>query len=461
MPSSPFSHDSSANCRSGTREVFLLFRALRGGSFERWQDARLRGRSRSFLADRWLRRTVVNWLKAMLLMVVLGAILYGVNFVLNKSAPPETPANDANWSTDGPSAAPAGATNGSTGGITPAFAQQANNAQPSGESPVASTVTPPANPPAESNSYSPNTPPPPTSDSTMNGSNRTSSPQGLSAGGPSIYPTATPAIVSSESTHASIPATPVGMTTESNAMQSTRKAFDSPSSSLDFDGVMNGVMTTLREGRLAEGLQRLTLMYDDPRLTADQNQRLRDLLGKLAGTVVYSQKHLLLPPYEIKPGDRLDTIAEEYQVPAALLVKINRIADPDHPPAGQKIKAIRGPFMALVNLNQRELTLVVQQCYAGRFNLAGVGKDAAAMKGVYKVDRKSLDTPNHPSDLAHQGLPALHHWIGFSNDQHESFGFCGASNPTAGEEPRGVMLSSADAMELFDILSVGSSIVVR
>jgi LysM repeat protein len=225
--------------------------------------------------------------------------------------------------------------------------------------------------------------------------------------------------------------------------------------------VMDGVITTLREGRLAEGLQRLTLMFDDPRLTAEQNSRLRSLLGNLAGTVVYSRQHLLLPPYQIKPGDRLDTIADEYQVPAALLAKINAIADPDHPPVDQKIKVIHGPFMALVNLNQHEITLVVQQCYAGKFPIIGVGKDTAAMQGIYKVDRKSLDTPSHPSDIMHQGLAPLHHWIGFTSEQHESFGFCGANGPNAGDEPRGVMLSSGDAQELFDILSVGSSIVVR
>ena len=42
----------------------------------------------------------MNWLKAMLLMVVLGAILYGVNLVLNKNAPPESPAADGAWSAD-------------------------------------------------------------------------------------------------------------------------------------------------------------------------------------------------------------------------------------------------------------------------------------------------------------------------------------------------------------------------
>ena len=198
-------------------------------------------------------------------------------------------------------------------------------------------------------------------------------------------------------------------------------------------------------------------MYDDPQLNAEQSKRLNDLLGRLAGTVVYSRQHLLVRPYEVKPGDRLETIAAEYQVPAALLAKINRIADPDHLQAGQQLKLIHGPFAAWVNLEKREVTLMVQQCYAGKFTFTGIGKDAAALRGVYKIDRKSFDAPNHPSDFSRQGPPAVHHWIGFG----DGFGFFAVSDPSMPQDPRALVLDSRDAEDLFDILSVGSSVVVR
>ena len=160
-------------------------------------------------------------------------------------------------------------------------------------------------------------------------------------------------------------------------------------------------MTTLRDGRLAEGLQRLTLMYDDPRLTADQNQAIARSAGQIGRhRRVFAET---LASAAIRDQARRPLGNDRRRISGsgrAVGVKINASPIRIIRRPGEKLKSIRGPFMALVNLNQRELTLVVQQCYAGRFNLAGVGKDAAAMKGVYKVDRKSLDTPNHPSDLA-------------------------------------------------------------
>ncbi len=431
----------------------------------------------------------MNWLKAMLLMVVLGAILYGVNCALNRAAPTDAPASDGsgNWTGDTQAAPPANPGMPS-GGMYPsngsAYGQPAPSQQPAGTSvygsggygspnaaPGAGSTSPALPSPSygQSGAYpasnpSSNPPPPATPDQ--------SSPGASSAYQPSVYQSATPTVVSSDSSHTSLPATPVGLVTSNPAatvspsQSSLSQSAASPgasasSNAVGFSKVMDNVTETLREGHLAEGLQRLTLMYGDPQLSADQTKQLNDLLGRLAGTVVYSRQHLLLPPYEIRPGDRLDTIAAEFQVPPELLAKINGIADPDHLPVGQTLKVMRGPFLGLVNLKHRDVTLLVQHCYAGQFMLTGVGRDTASLTGMFKVDRKTFDTPSHPADAARQGLPPLHHWIDFTNDRHESFGFCGVSDPTAGDEPRGLMLTARDAGDLYDILSVGSSIVVR
>jgi LysM repeat protein len=415
-----------------------------------------------------LRRTVVNWLKAMLLMVVLGAILYGVNLVLNKSAPVESPMPNGAWSgMDGPIAPPSvnpgtAGTNAPPGNAPPSYGQAPpapsayganNNSTTNPQTGYAPTSSYPSSaPPANASVYGANTTPT-TAVATPNGNSSNTAPPPAAAtssytsGG---YGSAAPPAATPEQSHSTIPATTVGLTT-SNANPNTAGA-------AAFASAMDLVTTTLREGRLAEGLQRLTLFYDDPQLKPEEAKQLDDLLGRLAGTVVYSRQHLLVPPYEIKPGDRLETIANEYQVPAALLAKINGIGDPDHLTAGNKLKVIRGPFNAFVNLNKREVTLVVQQCYAGRFKLVGMGKEAAALNGTYKVDRKSLDPRYHPpSEAARQGLPLIHHWVDFG----DGFGFCGLADPNVADDPRGLTLSSRDAEDLFDILSVGSSIIVR
>ncbi|HEX3998091.1 MAG TPA: LysM peptidoglycan-binding domain-containing protein [Pirellulales bacterium] len=407
----------------------------------------------------------MNWVKAMLLMVVLGAILYGVNLVLNKSAPVESPANDGSWSTNtamGPPIVNSGAPGVPPGYGRPSYGQppagQSSSMPPAYGSGTYSPATPATIPPtgyANSGSY-PNNPAPTSaygqSTAPAPSAGTLASPE-TSANNVPLSPTgyqpATPTVANSDAPRTGIPATQVGLVTNSPSEPS------SPAVAPPFASVMESVTATLREGRLAAGLQQLTAIYDDPKLSPEETKQLNDLLGRLAGTVVYSRQHLLLPPYEVQPGDRLETIAANYQVPAALLAKINGIADPDHPPVGAKLKVIRGPFMALVSMNKRDLTLLVQQCFAGRFTLAGVGKDAAALSGDFKVDWKSLDGNIPPPEAGMKYPHAGSHWIDF----HAPFGFCAAG--PGGEDSHGLMLNPRDAEDLFDILSVGSTVVVR
>jgi hypothetical protein len=414
----------------------------------------------------------VNWLKAMLLMVVLGAILYGVNLVLNKSAPVESPVGNGAWTgTDG-SIGPPSVTSGTSGmNSPPGYSPPAYGQIPAGPASYGSGNSATTNPPtgyAPNGSYPPSPPPASPNPSGPNASQTTTvasapiggpsnaappaDPTGNQAGG---YQPATPQVVNSDPTHSSIPATPVGLVAGSQSTGSQPGTADKPGGGAAFATTMDSVNATLQEGKLADGLQQLTitLLRDGPQLNPEETQQLNDLLGRLAGTVVYSRQHLLLPPYEVKPGDRLETIASEFQIPVELLAKINGISDPDHLTPGDKLKVIRGPFMALVSLSKREVTLVVQRCYAGRFKLIGVGNDAAALNGDFKVDRKLLDL----SQLKLQHPSTAQHWIDF----RDGFGFCGLSDPTMVDDPHEITLSSHDAEDLFDILSVGSSISVR
>ncbi len=65
----------------------------------------------------------------------------------------------------------------------------------------------------------------------------------------------------------------------------------------------------LAAGRYAEALALLSAWYNDADLAVEENQRLEDLLGQLAGTVIYSQKDLLMPPHVVGAGETLPAIA--------------------------------------------------------------------------------------------------------------------------------------------------------
>lgn len=149
------------------------------------------------------------------------------------------------------------------------------------------------------------------------------------------------------------------------------------------------------EQRLAKGESEfaavhleLSRLYGDPILTPDESRQLTELLDQLAGTVIYSRRHLLEPPYVVKSGDTLESIAQGYNVPWKLLAKINGIRDPERLQPGLQLKVVRGPFEVLVSLERFELTLVLGGRYAGRFPI-GIGRDAPGrLEGSYTVQRK-------------------------------------------------------------------------
>ena len=85
------------------------------------------------------------------------------------------------------------------------------------------------------------------------------------------------------------------------------------------------------------------------------------MLDQVAGTVVYSTQHLLEPPYEVQPASGWKTSPSSYSVPWQLLAKINGIDDPNSLRPGERLKVVRGPFNAVVNLQKRELTLRASQ----------------------------------------------------------------------------------------------------
>lgn len=136
----------------------------------------------------------------------------------------------------------------------------------------------------------------------------------------------------------------------------------------------------LKAGRYAESLALLSAWYDDPDLAVEEGQRLEDLLGQLAGTVIYSQQDLLMPPHVVGGGETLPAIAAPLGVNWQLLAKINGIPQPDGLVPGESLKVLRGPFDADASLSRRRLTLRLTGNYAGNFPMA-IGEAVAARAG--------------------------------------------------------------------------------
>ena len=102
-------------------------------------------------------------------------------------------------------------------------------------------------------------------------------------------------------------------------------------------------------------------------LSPAESQKVETLLSQLAGTVIYSTENQLEPARVVKPGETLETIAKEYNVPWQLLAKINGIPAPIRCDLANNSKssAARSPPSSI--LHRKEMTLEVDGRYAGTF----------------------------------------------------------------------------------------------
>jgi len=227
------------------------------------------------------------------------------------------------------------------------------------------------------------------------------------------------------------------------------------------------VQAALDRGELSQALLKLSDWYRDPSLSADQTRQVDDLLSQLAGSVIYEgpPAHRLESPYLVQAGESLVEIGERFQVPWQLLAKINGIADPTALQAGQELKVVRGPFSAVIDMSRRELTLMLERRYAGRFAL-DVPPQTAMEEGQWKVDQK-LITPSAAPSYAPVGAVTEDRSLVLANTTAPGNAPAllrgpGSSDPVAAP-PRGrvLQLNARDIEDVYDILSVGSRVMIR
>lgn len=217
----------------------------------------------------------------------------------------------------------------------------------------------------------------------------------------------------------------------------------------------------LAAGRYAEALAALSIWYDDPSLGLEESQRLEDLLGQLAGTVIYSQRDLLLPPHVTAAGETLPAIAMPLGISWQLLGKINGIDDPERLIPGEHLKVIRGPFDAVVSVSRRRISLQLGGNYAGSFPvvvgrqfLARVGSSISvadvhrgAARDIQAVGGAVSDPGGKPSIVLADGLVI---------EAAEDPGIASDNSPATS-----LVVSVRDLAELLDILGPGSKVLVR
>jgi len=219
------------------------------------------------------------------------------------------------------------------------------------------------------------------------------------------------------------------------------------------------VNEALAANRLADAHLMLSQRYADPSVPPDEARQLQGLLDQLAGTVIFSPQSYLEAPYEVLATDTLESIAARYDVPTGLLVKINGL-DPTVPlKPGQQIKVVRGPFKAVIDLTRYELTLLLGgERYAGRFQI-GAGPELR-QEGTYMVtDKRDLSVLSAGNPTPPDGSRGTR-WIGLG----QYMGMHGTNQPGPLGRPTEqgcISLGQRDIEDLYDILSIGSTVIIR
>jgi hypothetical protein len=126
----------------------------------------------------------------------------------------------------------------------------------------------------------------------------------------------------------------------------------------------------IQNGDWTKALRELSAWYQQP-LAVEDREQLVEWLDRLAGEVIYSNKHTLAVGHVVGAGETLSSIAARYQMPSRLLARINQfpetVADETPLQPGAELKVVPGPFAAEARLSSGYLTMFAGGLYAGRF----------------------------------------------------------------------------------------------
>lgn len=249
-------------------------------------------------------------------------------------------------------------------------------------------------------------------------------------------------------------APPASLAQSSPALPSAPAPAKAPAATGKFSDAWTEAHKLLGENRLVDAHALLSAWYGSPDLTPDEERQLVELLGQLAGTIIYSNAtHLLEQPHIVRDNESLKTIAALYGVPPRLLAKINGIAtsgiDEQQPlRAGEKLKVVRGPFDAVLDLQRKEVSLQLRGQYAGRFPIVRTGVTPEHFKDS-PVDLQVKEKMNARGE----------HYVGLERNlgiYAEDYSDSALKMPAESS----IVLSARDAEDVYDILTYESKVAV-
>ncbi len=209
--------------------------------------------------------------------------------------------------------------------------------------------------------------------------------------------------------------------------------------------------------------------------------QLRAELTLISEETIFSPRTMendpLVQRYIVKSGDNLGAIAKSYDVSPEFLGRINHLKNINTIRVGQTLKAVKGPFHAVISKSEYTLDVYLgkgsERTFVKRFKV-GLGTDGSTPLGKWKVKNKLKDPTYYPPrggkiiEAGDPQNPLGERWIGLEGISGEAlgqlrYGIHGTIEPDSIGKNASmgcVRLYNTDVEYLFDYLVIDDSTVL-
>ncbi len=198
----------------------------------------------------------------------------------------------------------------------------------------------------------------------------------------------------------------------------------------------------------------------------DNIEDVQNKLGELNIDLIFSPAQMPQTiSYEIVPGDSLGKLARKFKTTPQLIKRANGLKS-DVIRTGETLRIWTAPFNILVNKSQNVLFLKSGEEVFKIYHVS-TGKDNITPVGTFKIATK-IENPvwfrngGAPIPSESPDNPLGSRWMGFDTDTH--YGIHGTIHPESiGQQVTEgcVRLKNSDVEELFDIVPVGTEVVIQ
>lgn len=303
---------------------------------------------------------------------------------------------------------------------------------------------------------------------------------------PPAPPALPPAIVQESSAPPSPPPTAAVTPEPLTPAVAPAKPADPMTGAADAGSVMAEALASLNSGKIVEARSLLNRALVSGQLSSGDVAAARQMAGEINKTLVFSSRRLPDDPWVIshmvKPGENFQRIANQCDLTARLLQRINNIPDATKLRAGATIKLLKGPFHAIVTKSTFTMDLYLG-APGGEGSMyictlpVGLGADDSTPTGTWRVaPGKKLINPTY-YDPRGQGMvieaddpknPLGEFWIGLTGIEGEavgklSYGIHGTIEPESVGKMASmgcIRMQNEDVELVYEMLIEGKSTVI-